>query len=418
VTLVETVDRLFYDALETREPAARERALVAALPAQIALAKAEAPYYARMLAGIDPQAVNGRAALAALPVTRKSDLKALQAATPPFGGLAGVGLGAVAHLYQSPGPIYEPDGPGPDYWRFARALWAAGARPGGIVHNSFSYHLTPAGMMIEGAARALGCPVFPGGTGNTEQQVQAIAALRPSTYAGTPSFLKILLERAAETQSDASSLKHASVGGEALPPSLRRELAQLGVAALQNYGTADLGLIAYETPAMDGLVIDEGVLFEIVAPGSGDPVAEGEIGEVLVTVFNQVYPLIRFATGDLSAILPGPSPCGRTNMRIRGWLGRADQVTKVRGMFVHPEQVRQVMTRHVEIGRARLVVESHDNRDEMTLHCEATTQDPALAAKIADTLQAVCKVRGHVVLARPGELADDGKLIADMRSYA
>ncbi len=410
--------RPFYDALETRAPETRELSLAAALPAQIAHARTCAPYYARTLAEIDPRSVNTRAALAALPVTRKSDLVALQAEHPPLGGLAGVGFGAIAHVYQSPGPIYEPDGPDQDYWRFARALWAAGVRRGQIVHNSFSYHLTPAGMMIEGAARAIGCPVFPGGTGNTEQQVRAIATLRPSVYAGTPSFLKILLGHAAETGVDASSLKHASVGGEALPPSLRRELRQLGVEALQNYGTADLGLIAYETPAMDGLVVDEGVLVEIVAPGSGDPVAEGEIGEVLVTVFNHVYPLIRFATGDLSAVLPGPSPCGRTNMRIRGWLGRADQATKVRGMFVHPEQVRQVMARHPEIARTRLVVDSHDNRDEMTLHCEATTDDPALAAKIAATLQTVCKVRGIVVMARPGELPDDGKLIVDRRSYA
>ena len=318
-----------------------------------------------------------------MPVTRKSDLKDIQALHRPFGGLNGWDLGRLAHMYQSPGPVYEPDGDIVDYWRFARSLWAAGVRPGMIVHNTFSYHLTPAGMIIESGARAIGCPVIPGGTGNTELQVQAIADLRPAAYCGTPSFLRILLEKGREIGADLSSLKLAVVGGEALPPSLRTAINDLGVFVLQNYGTADLGLIAYESRAMEGMIIDEGVLVEIVRPGTGDPVADGEVGEVVVTSFNPVYPLIRFATGDLSAVLAGPSPCGRTNMRIKGWMGRADQTTKVKGMFVHPSQIAQVAARHPEILKARLDVESHDNVDEMTLRCEVGIGHEALAADIA-----------------------------------
>jgi phenylacetate-CoA ligase len=286
-----------------------------------------------------------------------------------------------------------------------------------IVHNSFSYHLTPAGMIVESGAQAIGCPVVPGGVGNTDLQLQCIADLRPAAYCGTPSFLKILLEKSRETGTDLASLRLAAVGGEALPPSLRNEINGFGVFVLQNYGTADLGLIAYESRAMQGMIVDEGVLVEIVRPGTGEPVAEGEVGEVVVTTFNPVYPLIRFATGDLSAVLAGPSPCGRTNMRIKGWMGRADQTTKVKGMFIHPSQVALVAARHPEIIKARLEVESRDNADEMTLRCEVKAGNEALAAAIAATVQSVCKVRGHVALVGPGELPNDGKVIADLRSY-
>jgi phenylacetate-CoA ligase len=409
--------REHYDDLEVRSPAARRAAEADALPRQIAHAKANAGYYRDVLADIDPAAITSLAALARLPVTRKADLKEIQAKARPFGGLNGWDIGRLAHIYQSPGPIYEADSDGADHWRFARSLWAAGVRPGMVVHNTFSYHLTPAGMIIESGARAIGCPVVPGGTGNTEAQVQAIADLRPAAYCGTPSFLKILLEKGREAGADLSSLKIAVVGGEALPPSLRKEINDRGVFVLQNYGTADLGLIAYETRAMDGMVVDEGVMLEIVRPGTGDPVADGEVGEVVVTTFNPVYPLIRFATGDLSAILPGRSPCGRTNTRIRGWAGRADQTTKVKGMFVHPSQVAQVVARHPEILKARLEVTSRDNLDEMTLRCEAGAGDAALADAIATTLQAVCKLRGRVVLVAPRELPNDGKVIADLHSY-
>ena len=374
-------------------------------------------YYRELLADIDPATITTRGALARLPVTRKSDLTDIQTRNPPFGGLNGWDASRLAHIYQSPGPIYEPDCERADHWRFARSLWAAGVRPGMIVHNSFSYHLTPAGMIIESGARAIGCPVIPGGIGNTELQVQAIADLRPAAYCGTPSFLKILLEKGRDTSTDISSLKIAVVGGEALPPSLREEISSLGVFVLQNYGTADVGLIAYESLAMEGMIIDEGVVLEIVRPGTGGPVPDGEVGEVVVTTFNPVYPLIRFATGDLSAVLPGQSPCGRTNRRIKGWMGRADQTTKVKGMFVHPSQVAQMVARHPEIMRGRLEVLSRDNIDDMTLRCEVEIEDDALAAAIALTIQSVCKVRGQVALIGPGELPNDGKVIVDLRSY-
>jgi phenylacetate-CoA ligase len=410
-------DREHYDELEVRSASVRQAAEARDLPRQIAHAKANAPYYRELLANVDPAAITTREALARLPLTRKSDLKAIQARRPPFGGLNGWDVGKVAHIYQSPGPIYEPDSGRTDHWGFARSLWAAGVRPGMVVHNTFSYHLTPAGMIIESGARAIGCPVIPGGVGNTELQVQAIADLRPAAYCGTPSFLRILLEKGRESGVDMSSLKIAVVGGEALPPSLRQTINDLGVFVLQNYGTADVGLIAYESRAMEGMIVDEGAVLEIVRPGTGDPVAEGEVGEVVVTTPNPVYPLIRFATGDLSAVLAGQSPCGRTNMRIKGWVGRADQTTKVKGMFVHPSQVAQVVARHPEILKARLEVASRDNVDEMTLRCEVSAGDATLAATIAATVQSVCKVRGGVSLAAPGELPNDGKVIADLRSY-
>ena len=408
----------FYDDLETRDPEARERALFAALPAHVAHAKAKAPHFAELFADIDADAVVDRAALARLPVTRKSALIERQRARPPFGGLAAVAPGALANIFVSPGPIYDPAAHRPDFFRLARALHAAGFRAGDILHNCFSYHLTPAGMMLESAAHALGCAVVPGGVGNTEQQLQTIADVRPQAYVGTPSFLKVLLERGSEAGLDLTSITKALVSGEALPPSLRAEIAGYGIDVLQCYAIADLGLVAYESPAKEGMIVDEGVILEIVTPGTGAPVAEGAVGEVVVTIFTPEYPLIRFATGDLSAVLAGPSPCGRTNMRIKGWMGRADQTTKVKGMFVHPEQVAQVLARHPEVSRGRLVVEQEDGRDVMTLHCEVSGAADGLTAAIIETLQAVCKLRGRVSIVPPGSLSDDGKVIDDQRDLS
>ncbi|MFQ5784546.1 MAG: phenylacetate--CoA ligase family protein [Alphaproteobacteria bacterium] len=404
-----------YDARETRDPAARERDLFARLPGQIAHTKANAPHFAALFADVDPAAVTSREALAGLPVTRKSELIERQKTRPLFGGLATVESGALARVFCSPGPIYDPQGRRPDYWRFARALFAAGVRAGDLVHNSFSYHLTPAGMMIDSAAEALGCAVFPGGVGNTEQQAQAIADLRPQAYGGTPSFLRILLEKGRELDLDTSSLAKALVSGEALPPGLRAALGGYGVDVLQCYGTADLGLVAYESFARQGMIVDEDVIVEIVTPGTGDPVGDGEVGEVVVTVFAPEYPLIRFATGDLSAVLPSVSPCGRTNMRIKGWLGRADQTTKVKGMFVHPEQIAAVVARHPEVRKARLVVDRAANMDVMTLRCETEGAPEGLVAAVAESLQAVCKLKGRVELVAPGSLPNDGKVIEDLR---
>ena len=418
-----TASDAYFDKLETREPSVRRKAQSRALIKQVAHAKASSAHFAELLRQVDPAAISGRKALATLSVTRKSDLAARQKAERPFGGLNGLPPGQLAHIFQSPGPIYEPDGYGRDQWRFARCMWAAGLRPGELVHNTFSYHLTPAGMMVESGAHAIGCPVFPAGVGNTELQLQAITELRPTAYCGTPSFLKILLEKGRELGSDTASIKKALVGGEALPPSLRKEIGDLGVFVLQSYGTADVGLIAYESPAMDGMIVDEGVILEIVRPGTGEPVAEGEVGEVVVTTLaNRAYPLIRFATGDLSAVLPGMSPCGRTNMRIKGWMGRADQTTKVKGMFVTPGQIAQVAGRHPEVLRARLEVASENNLDSMTLKCEVrgdrhSSAAQSLAAAVAETLQAVCKIRGHVEVVAPGSLPNDGRVIADLRSY-
>ncbi|HTS92142.1 MAG TPA: AMP-binding protein [Stellaceae bacterium] len=405
-----------YDALETRPPEQRERELMAALPGLLAHAKAKAPGLAKHLAGIEPGSVTSRAALARLPVLRKSELIERQKAMPPFGGLAAVEPGALARLFMSPGPIFEPEGKRPDYWRLARSLFAAGFRAGDVVHNCFSYHLTPAGSMLEAGALALGCAVIPGGTGQTESQVHAIERLRPQGYIGTPSFLRIILEKGRELGADLSSLRRALVGGEAFPPPLRKEIASLGVDALQCYASADLGLIAYESAAREGMILDESLILEIVRPGTGDPVAEGEVGEVVVTTFTPEYPLIRFGTGDLSALLPGASPCGRTNMRIKGWMGRADQTTKVKGMFVHPSQVAETVKRHPEVLRARLVV-SHDaaTADVMVLHVEVHGRDSALVERLAESLHSVTKLKGSVVLATPGTLPNDGKVIEDTR---
>jgi len=402
-----------YDTLETRDPQERERALLAALPQQVA----NAPYFTALFEDVDPRVVNSRAALAKLPVTRKSALLALQKDRPPFGGLAATPPSQLARVFMSPGPIYDPEGRRSDYWRIARALFAAGFRAGDLIHNCFSYHLTPAGSMFEGGAAALGCAVVPGGTGQTELQVRAISDLRPVGYAGTPSFLRIILEKGRELGADLSSLKRAVVGGEAFPPALQKEVASAGIAAFQTYGTADLGTIAYETDARQGLVVDEGVIVELVRPGTGDPVPDGEVGEVVVTTLTPDYPLIRFATGDLSAILPGLSPCGRTNQRIKGWMGRADQTTKVKGMFVHPEQIAEVLKRHPELRRARLVVSHDGESDVMTLKAEVSASDASLAAAVAQSLTAATKLKGRVELVAPGTLANDGKVIEDVRRY-
>ncbi len=414
----------FYDALETRNPAERELALFAALPAQIAHAQAHAPAFADVLAGVDASTITSREALARLPVTRKTDVLARQQAErakDPLGGFSALGWTGLLRksqarkVYQSPGTIYEPEGEGADYWRTARSLFAAGMRAGDLLHNSFSYHLTPAGSMMEGGAHALGCTVFPGGVGNTELQLQAMRELQPQGYVGTPSFLKILLDKAAEAGIALPSLTKALVSGEAFPPALRDWLVERGVAGYQCYATADIGLIAYETSAREGLVLAEDVIVEIVRPGTGDPVAEGEVGELVVTPFTTGYPLIRFGTGDLSAILPGTCPTGRTNARIRGWLGRADQSAKVRGMFVHAGQVAEIVRRFPEAGRARLVVAGEMANDRMTLKLEVAQTPVGLAERVADAVRQVTKLRGEVELLAPGSLPNDGRVIEDLR---
>ena len=420
----------YFDALETRAPAAREAALMDALPRLIAHAQQHSRALANILAGVDAQKVTTREALARLPVTRKSELLERQRATraagqDAFGGFATTAYGArMQRVFASPGPIYEPEGVAPDYWRTGRALYAAGFRAGDLAHNAFSYHMTPGAFIMESGARAVGCTVFPAGTGQTEQQLQAIAELRPHGYTGTPSFLRILLEKAAEAHSDVSSLTKAMVSGEACPPSLRDWFAERGVAAYQSYATADVGLIAYETAARDGLVLDEGVILEIVRPGTGDVVPDGEVGEVVVTVLNPDYPLVRFGTGDLSAVLPGACPTGRTNTRIKGWLGRADQTTKVRGMFVHPGQVAEIVRRCPEVARARLVVSGEMADDRMLLRAESALSggageaaSAALSQRLAEAIRDVTKLRGDVELVPPGSLPNDGKVIEDARSY-
>ena len=407
-----------FDALETRDPAARERELFARLPAQLAHAKAASPYFARTLAAVDPARITSREALAALPVARKSDLIELQRARMPFGGLNATPVSGVARIFMSPGPVYEPEGRGPDFWRAARSLYAAGFRAGDLAINCFSYHFSPAASMFETGLHHLGCAVIPAGTGQTELQARAIHDLKPVGYAGTPSFIKIILEKADELSLSSDSLRRAVVSGEAFLPPVRAFLADRGLEAFQAYGTADLGIIAYETPAHEGLVLDEELLLEIVRPGTGDPVAEGEVGEVVVTAFNRDYPLVRFATGDLSAILPGTSPCGRTNARIKGWMGRADQTTKVRGLFVHPQQVGEVLKRHA-LARGRLVVENEAGEDRMTLSVEhAGEGGEALARAVEASLRDVTKLRGEVRVVAPGALANDGKVIEDARSYS
>jgi len=405
-----------FDQLETRDPEQRELAQFNLLPDLIRQVIAAAPGWAEHLKDADPGSVTSREALAGLPVLRKSVLHALQARRPPFGGFAAAAPEDVARIFMSPGPIFEPEGRGEDWWRAARALYAAGVRQGDIVHNTFAYHLTPGGWILDSGARALGCTVIAAGPGNTEQQLEAIQALKPTVYVGVPDYLKILLDKAREAGKDATSFKKAMVGGGALFPSLRTEYKQRGIATFQTYALADLGIIAYESQALEGMIVDEGVIVEIVRPGTGDPVPDGEVGEVVVTSFNRDYPMLRFATGDLSAVLAGASPCGRTNMRIKGWLGRADQTTKVKGMFVHPEQVAEVAKRHAGVGRVRLVVGRAGEQDVMTLHVEAKGDD-ALKAKLAETLAAVTKLKGEVEIVAPGSLPNDGKVIADERTY-
>ncbi len=415
----------FYDALETRTGQERALALANALPAQVAAAQ-RTPAMADALAGVDPASVNTLVALASLPVTRKHELLEHQQAwrgSDAFGGYSAIGWAALRGLsgarrvYQSPGPIYEPEGTRGDYWRVARAMFAAGFRAGQMVHNSFSYHLTPGAWMMESGAAALGCTVFPGGVGNTELQLQAMQDLRPDGYCGTPSFLRILLEKAAESGTALPSLKRALLSGEAFPPSLRDWLRECGVDGYQAYATADVGVIAFETTAREGLVVDEGVVVEIVRPGTGDVLPDGEVGEVVVTVLHPEYPLLRFGTGDMSAVLAGPCPTGRSNLRIKGWMGRADQTAKVRGMFVHPSQVAQVLKRHPELLRARLVVEGEMANDRMTLRAEASGSREGLAQAVAASVRELTKLRCDVVLEIPGCLPNDGKVIEDARRY-
>ena len=412
----------YFDALETRTPAEREAALMAALPRQIAHAQAHSAAMGEILAGFDAAAITSRAALAQLPVTRKSELLARQQASraagrDAFGGFSAIRYGAaMPRLYASPGPIYEPEGTGRDYWRAARAMFAAGFRAGDLAHNAFSYHMTPGAFIMESGAHAVGCTVFPAGTGQTEQQLQAIAELKPQAYLGTPSFLRILVEKAQEAGVDIRSLAKGLVGGEAFPPSLRDWFTERGMAIYQSYATADVGLIAYETASREGLVLDENVIVEIVRPGTGDPVSEGEVGEIVVTVLGPDYPLIRFGTGDLSAVLPGACPTGRPNTRIKGWLGRADQTTKIRGMFVHPGQVAEIVKRFPEVSRARLVVSGEMANDQMKLLVESAAAQ-GLSERVAEVVRDVTKLRGDVEVVAPGSLPNDGKVIEDARSY-
>jgi phenylacetate-CoA ligase len=403
-----------YDALETRDPTTRERDLFARLPETVARAMT-ATGWAQQLAGIEPKSVASRVALAKLPLLRKSDLLARQKEAPPFGGFNATPTNKVRRLLMSPGPIFEPESHGSDTWGSARALFAAGFRAGDIVLNSFSYHLTPGGFILESGAQALGCAVIPAGPGNTEQQLDAIAQFQPAGYMGTPDFLKILLDAAAKAGKDASSIRRALVSGAALPATLRQELSSRGVAVLQCYATAEAGIISYESDSREGMIVNENIILEIVRPGTGDPVPDGEVGEVVVTTFNPDYPMIRLATGDLSAVMPGASGCGRTNVRIKGWMGRADQTTKVKGMFVRPELVVEVGKRHAALGRVRLVVTRSGEQDAMTLMAECASSDASLTEAVAATLQSVTKLRGEVKLVAPGSLPNDGKVIADER---
>jgi phenylacetate-CoA ligase len=411
-----------FDKLETRSAKAREAALMAALPKLVAHAKRRAPGFARILAGVEPKKVRSRDALARLPVTRKSDLGELQKESPPLGGLNATPVEKLAKLFISPGPIYDPEGRGRNWWRTARGLFAGGFRAGDLVLNSFAYHFTPAGSMVESGALALGCTLVPTGVGQTEMQVAAIHGLGVTAYVGTPSFLKLIVEKADELNSDISSLKKAQVGAEYLPPQVRKGMQERGIAITQMYASADLGLIAYESlmpdgKLTDGMILEEGLLLEIVRPGTGDPVKPGEVGEVVITSLNRDYPLIRFGTGDLSAELPGASPCGRTNVRIKGWMGRADQSTKVRAMFVTPGQVAEVVKRHREVLRARLVVEGEAGNDRMTLLCEVNERREDLLAALVASMRDITKLRAEVELLAPGSLPNDGKVIEDKRKY-
>jgi phenylacetate-CoA ligase len=403
-----------YDALETRDQASREADLFARLPDVLRKAMA-APAYAERLKGTDPAEVTSRAELARLPVLRKSELPALHKVAPPFGGLVTGPLGAFGRLFTSPGPIFEPEAVHADPWRGARALFAAGFRPGDVIQNTFSYHLTPGGFIFDASARALGCAVIPAGPGNTEAQFELIEAYRPVGYSGTPDFLKILLDAAAGAGRDVSSIKRALVSGAAFPKSLQDEIKARGIDAYQTFGTADLGMVAFETPAREGMVVNEELILEIVRPGTGDPVVPGDVGEIVVTSLDRDHPWIRLALGDLTAALPGTSPCGRTNMRIKGWMGRADQTTKVKGMFVRPEQIAEIGQRHRDLGRLRLVVRREGETDAMTLKAESASPTEALRTELLATLRVVTKLGGNVELVGAGSLPNDGKVISDER---
>jgi phenylacetate-CoA ligase len=420
----------YFEERERATASVREQALLASLPKALERASGRAPAIALQLQGLDPAHILNRSSLTQIPVIRKSELlqaqlamrqgqagQHLPAVSRIFGGFSAIGWGEALRVFASPGPIYEPESKRPDYWGFARALYAAGFRPGDLVYNCFSYHFTPAGSMMETAAHALGCTVFPGGVGQTEQQVRAIADLGPAGYTGTPSFLKIIMEKADEMGVALPSVTRALFSGEAFPPSLCQWFAERGITGYQAYGSADLGMIAYETPAREGLVVNEDIILEIVRPGSNQPVPDGEVGEVVVTTLNPDYPLVRFGTGDLSAILPGVSPCGRTNLRIKGWMGRADQTTKVRGMFVHPAQIEQVINRHPEVSKARLVVSGKVGSDVMVLKAELSNPDHDLLLKIAASVRELTKLRADIVAVEPGGLPNDGKVIDDIRNY-
>ena len=402
----------YYDYLETRSADQRAAALARDLPQAVARALSTRGLSGH-LGAVDPTAITSPEALAKLPVLRKSDLGAAQKAKPPFGGMTTKPPNTFAHIFQSPGPIYEPGNPCNDWWRMGRFLHAAGVGRGDIVHNCFGYHLTPAGMIFESGAKAVGAAVLPAGTGQTELQVRAAVDIGTTVYAGTPDYLKVILDKAAE-MNETLSISRAVVGGGALFPSLRKEYADRGITCLQCYATADLGNIAYESPALEGMIIDEGVFVEIVRPGTGDPVPMGEVGEVVVTTLNPDYPLIRFATGDLSAMLPAGSSCGRTNTRLKGWMGRADQTTKIKGMFVRPEQVAAFVAAHPEVARARVVASREAEMDVMTVRIETEATDPA---RYAPGVVEALKLKGHIELVRPGSLPNDGKVIEDLRSY-
>jgi phenylacetate-CoA ligase len=405
-----------FDLLETRDPAEREADIFRRLPDILRRAMG-APAYAERMKGIDPASITTREALATLPVLRKAELPGFQKAALPFGGLVPEAPGSFGRLFTSPGPIFEAEAAQSDPWRSARGLFAAGFRRGDIVLNTFSYHLTPGGFIMDSGAQALGCAVIPAGPGNTEQQFELIEAYRPVAYCGTPDFLKILLDGAASAGRDVSSIKRALVSGAAFPKSLQEEFSARGIEAYQAYATADLGFIAHETSARDGLVVNEDIIVEIVRPGTGDPVPEGDVGEIVVTTLDPHHPFIRLALGDLTAAIPGASPCGRTNMRIKGWMGRADQAAKVKGMFVRPEQVAEIGRRHPELGRLRLVVTREGETDVMTLKAEASNPTDDLATALSATLQSVTKLKGAVTLVAPGTLPNDGKAIADERAY-
>lgn len=407
----------YYDSLEIRDPQVREQELFTSLPAHLQQVEPRSPFLQDQLSGIDIESITSREALATVPVFRKSELIELQKNSPPFGGMTAFDPDSLLRIFASPGPIYEPQTTRVDCWRLSRALFAAGFRKGMLVHNTFSYHFVPAGMMLESAIQCLGCHVFPAGVGQTEMQVQTIERLRPQAYTGTPSFLKIILDTGKEANVDLSSLQVALVSGEPLPPSLRGDIQQMGVEVRQAYATADIGLIAYESDAMDGLILDEGVIVEIVQPGTGDPVPAGEVGEIVVTVFNPDYPLLRFGTGDMSMILEGQSPCGRTNTRIKGWMGRADQATKVRGIFVTPSQVAEIVKRFPEVTKARVVVSAQDHQDILLVKCESTDHSLEFGERITEAVRFVCKLRADVKFESPGSLPVDGIVIEDTRTY-